>query len=127
MVLHATHLDTLVMAFGGDMRMARLLLTICYENISTGLAGAAFVAYISTIVSKKFPAVQYALLSSLTFLIGSLSRGVAGEMIERVGYATVFREVAMVGLLAIVFVLLEWGRASAVARRAEPGDTGQAA
>jgi len=127
MVLHATHLDALVMAFGGDMRMARLLLTICYENISTGLAGAAFVAYISTIVSKKFPAVQYALLSSLTFLIGSLSRGVAGEMIERVGYATVFREVAMVGLLAIVFVLLEWGRASAVARRAEPGDTGQAA
>jgi len=127
MVLHATRLDALVMAFGGDLRMARLLLTICYENISTGLAGAAFVAYVSTIVSKKFPAVQYALLSSLTFLVGSLSRGVAGEMIERVGYATVFREVAAVGLLAIVFVLLEWGRASYVARRAEPGDTGQRA
>lgn len=127
MVLHATRLDALVMAFGGDLRMARLLLSICYENISTGLAGAAFVAYVSTIVSKKFPAVQYALLSSLTFLIGSLSRGVAGEMIERVGYATVFREVAAVGLLAIVFVLLEWGRASYVARRAEPGDTGQRA
>jgi len=126
-VLRATRLDLLVATLGGDLRIARLLLTICYENISTGLAGAAFVAYVSTIVSKKFPAVQYALLSSLTFLIGSLSRGVAGEMIERVGYATVFREVAAVGLLAIVFVLLEWGRASAVARRAEPGDTGQAA
>jgi len=126
----APHIDSVLGFFhlgGGDPRMARLLLTICYENISTGLAGAAFVAYVSTIVSKKFPAVQYALLSSLTFLIGSLGKGLAGEMIDRYGYATVFREVALAGLLAILFVLLEWWRATAVARRAEPGDTGQAA
>ena len=126
-VLHLLRLDLLAQWFGSDDRMARLLLTICYENISTGLAGAAFVAFVSGIVSKKFAAVQYALLSSLTFLIGSLGKGFAGEMIDKYGYATVFREVAVVGLLAIVFVLLEWWRASTVARRAEPGDTGQAA
>jgi len=126
-VLHLLRLDLLAQWFGSDDRMARLLLTICYENISTGLAGAAFVAFVSGIVSKKFAAVQYALLSSLTFLIGSLGKGFAGEMIDKYGYATVFREVAVVGLLAIVFVLLEWWRASTVARRAEPGDTGQTA
>jgi PAT family beta-lactamase induction signal transducer AmpG len=126
-VLHLFRLDLLAQWFGSDDRMARLLLTICYENISTGLAGAAFVAFVSGIVSKKFAAVQYALLSSLTFLIGSLGKGFAGEMIDKYGYATVFREVAVVGLLAILFVLLEWWRSSTVARRAEPGDTGQAA
>ncbi len=126
-VLHLFRLDLLAQWFGSDDRMARLLLTICYENISTGLAGAAFVAFVSGIVSKKFAAVQYALLSSLTFLIGSLGKGFAGEMIDKYGYATVFREVAVVGLLAILFVLLEWWRASSVARRAEPGDTGQTA
>ena len=126
-VLHLFRLDLLAHYMGSDDRMARLLLTICYENISTGLAGAAFVAFVSGIVSKKFAAVQYALLSSLTFLIGSLGKGFAGEMIDKYGYATVFREVAVVGLLAILFVLLEWWRSTAVARSAEAGDTGQTA
>jgi PAT family beta-lactamase induction signal transducer AmpG len=126
-VLGFLHLDQLAVSLGSDERMARLLLTIFYENISTGLAGAAFVAYVSGIVSKKFPAVQYALLSSLTFLIGSLGKGPAGEMIDAYGYATVFRWVAAGGLLAIVFVLLEWWRSTRVAAAAEPGGTGEAA
>jgi len=126
-VLHLVRIDALVGLFGGDIRMARLLLTICYENISTGLALAAFVAYLSGVVSKKFAAVQYAVLSSLTFLIGSLGRGMAGEMIDSLGYAMVFRYVAAVGLLAILFVLLEWWRSSRVALVAEPGHTGEAA
>jgi len=126
-VLHLFRIDALVEFFGGDLRMARLLLTICYENISTGLALAAFVAFLSGIVSKKFAAVQYAVLSSLTFLIGSLGKGLAGEMIDKIGYAAVFRYVAMVGLLAIVFVLLEWWRATRVATVVEAGHTGKPA
>ena len=39
-------------------------------------AGGAYVAYLSSITSKKHSAVQYALLSSLTFLVGSLGREV---------------------------------------------------
>ena len=68
------------------------------ENISTGIAQAAFVAYLSGIVSKRFTAVQYALLSSLTFLIGSLGRGIAGEAFDSYGYATVFRWTAGAGV-----------------------------
>lgn len=127
LVLDTLGLDRLAVLLGSDTRMARLLLTICYENISTGLALAAFVAYLSSIVSKQFAAVQYAVLSSLTFLIGSLGRGVAGEMFDTLGYATVFRAVAAVGLLAIAFVLLEWWRASRVPVVAEAGGTGAAA
>ncbi|MGN6820824.1 MAG: AmpG family muropeptide MFS transporter [Sphingomonas sp.] len=126
-VMHFLHLDTLAVSLGSDERMARLLLTICYENISTGLALAAFVAFLSGIVSKKFAAVQYAVLSSLTFLIGSLGKGLAGEMIDKLGYATVFRYVAAVGLLAILFVLLEWWRATRVPTVVEAGNTGEPA
>ena len=98
--------------FGFDARMTRLLTSITAENISTGIAGAAFVAYVSGIVSRKYTAVQYALLSSLTFLIGSLGRGIAGEAFDTYGYAPVFRGTAAVGLVAVLFVLLEWARVS---------------
>ena len=116
---HALRLDVLLGLFGADERMVRLLLAICYENIATGVALTAFVAYLSGIVSKKFTAVQYALLSSLTFLVGSLGRGVAGESFDKYGYALVFRWTSAAGLLAVLFVLLEWWRVSAQERRAK--------
>ena len=107
--------------FGFDERMVRLLLAISMENISTGIAGAAFVAYLSGIVSKRFTAVQYALLSSLTFLVGSLGRGIAGEAFDTYGYATVFRWTAAAGAFAVLFVILEWMRVAAEGRRADAG------
>jgi PAT family beta-lactamase induction signal transducer AmpG len=113
---NAIGLNALFGLFGFDARMVRLLLAISFENISTGIAGAAFVAYLSGIVSKNYTAVQYALLSSLTFLIGSLGRGIAGEAFDQYGYATVFRWTAAAGLAAVAFVLLEWARVSRVSR-----------
>jgi PAT family beta-lactamase induction signal transducer AmpG len=115
---HTLRLNVLLGWFGADDRMVRLLVAICYENIATGVALTAFVAYLSGIISKKFTAVQYALLSSLTFLVGSLGRGVAGESFDKYGYALVFRWTAAAGLIAVVFVLLEWARVAAEGRRA---------
>ncbi|MBA3895996.1 MAG: MFS transporter [Sphingomonadaceae bacterium] len=109
-VANVLGLNALAGLVGSDARMVRLLLAISGENISTGIAGAAFIAYLSGIVSKQHTAVQYALLSSLTFLIGSLGRGIAGEAFDTLGYATVFRYTAAVGLVAVLFVLLEWIR-----------------
>ena len=119
---HFLRLDALANAIGSDERMVRLLLAISMENISTGIAGAAFVAYISGIVSKRFTAVQYALLSSLTFLIGSLGRGIAGEAFDTYGYATVFRWTAAAGAFAVLFVILEGFRVAHQSRR-ELADT----
>jgi len=115
---HMLRLNVLLGAFGADDRMVRLLLAICYENIATGVALTAFVAYLSGIVSRKFTAVQYALLSSLTFLVGSLGRGVAGESFDKYGYGLVFRWTAAAGLIAVFFVLLEWARVASQERRA---------
>lgn len=95
---------------GVDARMVRLMVAISGENIAGGLAGAAFVAYLSSIASKEYSAVQYALLSSLMLLVGSLGRAGLGEAVEQMGYAPVFRFTAALGLVAVVFVLLEWVR-----------------
>ena len=115
MVSHALFLDRLLGSVGFDDRMVRLLCAISVENISTGIAGAAFVAYLSGIVSRNFTAVQYALMSSLTFLVGSLGRGIVGEAFDTYGYAPVFRWTAAAGMVAVLFVLLEGVRV----RRAE--------
>ena len=107
---HLTGLDRLTALFGFDPRMNRLLLTIGLENNCSGLAGGAYVAYLSSITSKKHSAVQYALLSSLTLLIGALGRGAFGEGIQAYGYATMFRFAALIGIIGIGFVILEWIR-----------------
>lgn len=102
--------------FGSDDRFSRLLLAITGENLSGGYAGAAFVAYLSSITSRSHAAVQYALLSSLTFLVGSLGRAALGEKIDAGGYAPVFYFTAALGLVAVVLCLLEWARVAAKER-----------
>lgn len=109
--------------FGADARLSRLLLAIAGENLSGGLAGAAFVAYLSSITAKSHAAVQYALLSSLTVLVGSLGRAALGERIDSGGYAPVFYLTAVVGLIAVALTLAEWWRQSREVRiNPEPRD-----
>lgn len=95
---------------GIDPRMIRLMLAISGENIAGGLAGTAFIAYISSITSREYSAVQYALLSSMTFLVGALGRAAVGEAIEKHGYANIFYVTAGLGMIAVVLVLIEWWR-----------------
>jgi PAT family beta-lactamase induction signal transducer AmpG len=96
--------------FGADARLGRLMLAIAGENLANGIAGAAYVAFLSSITAKDHSAVQYALLSSLTFLIGSLGRGALGKYIETDGYAAMFYMAALIGLIAVVFCAAEWLR-----------------
>jgi PAT family beta-lactamase induction signal transducer AmpG len=56
--------------------------------------------------------VQYALLSSLTLLVGTLGRGALGEMIENQGFFDVFVLTTFIGLGAVVLVCIEWWRES---------------
>lgn len=100
----------LVTHLGGDERLSKLMMAIAGENIAVGLAGAAFVAYLSSIVSKGYSAVQYALLSSLTLLIGTLGRGALGQMIEERGYFDVFVLTTLIGMFAVVLCVIEWIR-----------------
>jgi len=108
----------LVVQLGGDARLAKLMVTIAGENIAVGIAGAAFVAYLSSIVSKNYSAVQYALVSSLTLLVGTLGRGALGKMIEVRGYYDVFLLTTAIGFFAVFLCLIEWWRIVRLGSRA---------
>jgi PAT family beta-lactamase induction signal transducer AmpG len=108
--LGATGLDGVYAVFGADARMARLLTAIAAENLAGGFASAVFVAYLSSIVNPRHAAVQFALLASLTMLLGALGRGALGEMIEVRGYAEVFILTMWLGLFAAGVCALEWLR-----------------
>ena len=103
---------------GGSEKLARLMIAVAGENLAVGIAGAAYVAYLSSIVARGYSAVQYALLSSLTMLVGTLGRGALGQMIEERGYYYVFIFTMAIGAVAVVLCVLEWIRQARLGRKA---------
>ena len=115
--LNMTHLDDMFAFFHLDQKMARLITTIFMENVAGGVASAASIAFLSSIVNKKYAAVQYALLVSLTFLLGILGRPTIGAIIETDGFAHAFVLCAWFGAVAVVLSILEWMRQKGVFSR----------
>ncbi len=99
-----------VTAVDQGQRMARLMVTIFAENIAGGFALVAVMAYLTSVVNPRFAAVQYALLASLSMLIGTLGRPWLGELIESHGFYTVFVITFWLGGVAVVLSALEWFR-----------------
>lgn len=114
--LSITGLTWLGSGIGLDERMLRLMVAITGENIAAGFAGAVFVAYLSALASKLHGAVQFAVFTSLTMLVGTLGRGALGEMIKSDGYANVFILCTWLGMIAVVACALEWYRQSRIER-----------
>ena len=108
--LSISQLDHLFAWCGFDLRMARLTSVIFAENLAVGLASAASVAYLSSIVNKEYAAVQYALLVSLVMLLGVLGRPVIGQIIETDGFARAFIICAWLGAVAAILAFIEWMR-----------------
>ncbi|WP_233345592.1 MFS transporter [Litorimonas taeanensis] len=113
--LGLSQLDDLFAVFQLDIRMARLTTVIFFENIAVGLASAASIAYLSSIVNKDYAAVQYALLVSLVMLLGVLGRPTIGAIIESDGFAKAFIICAALGGVASVLALIEWIRVAKTA------------
>ncbi|MEM9841973.1 MAG: beta-lactamase induction signal transducer, partial [Pseudomonadota bacterium] len=88
-------------------RMARLMMAIAFENLAGGFASVAIVAFLTSVVSQRFAAVQYALLGSLTMLLGTLGRSWLGEIIEAQGYYSVFILTFWLGMIAVVLCVIE--------------------
>jgi PAT family beta-lactamase induction signal transducer AmpG len=68
--------------------------------------------------------VQYALLASLTMLIGTLGRPWLGALIETQGYYSVFIITFWLGGVAVALSAAEWLRHS---REAKPADSAASA
>ncbi|MDZ7714366.1 MAG: AmpG family muropeptide MFS transporter [Rhodovibrio sp.] len=128
-----TNLLFAVMAeVGPDIRL--LTATISADNLAGGLAGAVFVAYLSSLTSTAYTATQYALFSSLMTLPGKFMGGFGGIVVDTRGYVEFFLIAAAIGLPAIALAL--WvihrgprGRADEpeTASEAEPAGQGASA
>lgn len=101
-------------------RMARLMMAIAFENLAGGFASVAIVAYLTSVVNQRFAAVQYALLGSLTMLLGTLGRSWLGEIIEAEGYYTVFIITFWLGMIAVALCVIEAARRAWEARKRPP-------
>jgi len=100
----ATNLLFALMAqVGPDMRL--LTVTISADNLSGGLAGAVFVAYLSSLTSTAYTATQYALFSSLMTLPGKFVGGFSGVVVDTQGYVDFFLVASAIGLPAVALAL----------------------
>lgn len=83
-----------------------LMLVIAADNLSGGMAAAAFVAYLSSLTSARFTATQYALFSSLMLLLPKLIAGYSGVAVDAIGYPAFFVGTAILGVPVLLLVVL---------------------
>jgi PAT family beta-lactamase induction signal transducer AmpG len=75
-----------------------LYVTITMDNLSAGIAGAAFIAFLSSLTNIQFTAVQYAVFSSLMTLLPKIFGGYSGTMVEVFGYSEFFLITTLIGI-----------------------------
>lgn len=102
-----------LLAYSGEHVSTLLFATLFVENFSEGFAGAALVAYMSSLTSIGYTATQYALLSSFYALLGKVLKGFSGQVVETLqgghelmtAYAIFFAGTAAVGIPAFLMCL----------------------
>jgi PAT family beta-lactamase induction signal transducer AmpG len=83
-----------------------LTLVISADNLSSGIASAAFIAYLSSLTNINYSATQYALFSSMMLLLPKFLAGYSGKYVDTFGYGNFFTATALLGLPVLVLVWL---------------------
>ncbi|QVR68974.1 MFS transporter [Acinetobacter sp. BHS4] len=82
-----------------------LYFAIIVDNLASGLAGAAFIAFLSSLTSVSFTAVQYAIFSSLMTLTPKLLGGYSGTIVSNIGYPKFFLMTTLIGIPILILVV----------------------
>ena len=82
-----------------------LYFAIIVDNLASGLAGAAFIAFLSSLTSVSFTAVQYAIFSSLMTLTPKILGGYSGTIVSNIGYPNFFLMTTLIGIPILVLVV----------------------
>jgi MFS transporter, PAT family, beta-lactamase induction signal transducer AmpG len=101
----ATNLLFMLLAQSGT-NVSLLILVIAADNLSGGLASAAFIAYLSGLTHISFTAFQYAVFSSLMTLFPKLLGGYSGTIVDSIGYNSFFLITAALGVPVLLLVYL---------------------
>jgi MFS transporter, PAT family, beta-lactamase induction signal transducer AmpG len=83
-----------------------LYFVISADNLSAGLASAAFVAFLSRLTNISFTAMQYAIFSSLMTLLPKLIGGYSGSIVENIGYTQFFLVASLIGIPVLWIIYL---------------------
>lgn len=83
-----------------------LVFAISADNLSGGIASAAFVAYLSGLTNVAYSATQYALFSSVMLLLPKFVGGWSGWAVDHYSYPTFFIGTAVLGVPVLVLVWL---------------------
>jgi PAT family beta-lactamase induction signal transducer AmpG len=86
--------------------MPLLYAVIGADNLSAGLAVAAFIAFLSSLTNISFTAVQYAIFSSLMTLLPKVLGGYSGSIVEQMGYPQFFVMTTLLTIPVILLILL---------------------
>jgi PAT family beta-lactamase induction signal transducer AmpG len=85
--------------------IAMLSGVIAFENLSSGMGTAAFMAFMASLTNKKFTATQYALLTSLMGLPRALASSVTGLMAKNIGWESFFIFCTLVAIPGMLLLL----------------------
>ena len=83
-----------------------LIAVVSADNLASGIASAAFIAYLSSLTNVSYSATQYALFSSMMLLLPKFVAGFSGDYVDAFGYAQFFTATAMLGVPVLVLVAL---------------------
>ena len=99
----ATNLLFITLAYRGH-DVVFMYLAVGFDNLASGLAGAVFVAFLSSLTNIRFTAVQYAIFSSLMTLLPKTLGGYSGTIVSKIGYPGFFLFTALIGLPVLLLV-----------------------
>ena len=83
-----------------------LVLVVSADNLASGIASAAFIAYLSSLTNVNYSATQYALFSSMMLLLPKWLAGFSGRYVDAFGYVQFFTTTALLGLPVLLLVWL---------------------
>jgi PAT family beta-lactamase induction signal transducer AmpG len=83
-----------------------LIFVISADNLSSGIASAAFIAYLSSLTNVNYSATQYALFSSMMLLLPKFLAGYSGRYVDSFGYSHFFTATALLGIPVLLLVWL---------------------
>ena len=101
-----TNLLFILLAKAATPEMPMLFAVIGADNLSAGLASAAFIAFLSSLTNISFTAVQYAIFSSLMTLFPKVLGGYSGSIVEQIGYPNFFIMTTLLTIPVLLLILL---------------------
>lgn len=99
----ATNLLFMQLASAGH-DLVWLYIVISADNLSAGIASAAFVAFLSSLTNISFTATQFAIFTSLMTLLPKVIGGYSGTMVDSIGYPIFFLLTALMGIPVLLLI-----------------------